>query len=119
MKQELDNLNLPFMAKSDGPAWLPVQAVESRNIAWWSQWVIGLWGLLFLIGGLVSFLTIKSTGAAIYAGYILISGVVCFVLLFLLKSKFFDVLDQGKFKEASDKLIILALVTGSAITRDE
>jgi hypothetical protein len=110
MKQELDNLNLPFMAKSAGPAWLPVQAVESRNIAWWSQWVIGLWGVLLLITGLVSFLTVRMGGGLVYAGYALISGVLCFILLYLLKSWYFDVLDQGKFKEAADKLILLALL---------
>ncbi|MCU0861314.1 MAG: DUF973 family protein [Methanomassiliicoccales archaeon] len=106
MKQELDNLNMPFMAKSAGPPWLPAPAVESREIAWWTQWVLALFGLLLIVSGIISFFTLSW----FWAGYSLVSGIVYFLLLFLMKSTFFDTLDQGKFKEASDKLIIWVIV---------
>lgn len=106
MKQELDNLNMPFMAKSTGPPWLPAPAVEAREISWWTQWILALLGLLLIIGGIFSLFTQNF----FWAGYSLLSGVVYYFLIFMMKSTFFDVLDQGKFKEASDRLIIWAIV---------
>ncbi|MEM0449900.1 MAG: hypothetical protein QW520_08790 [Methanomassiliicoccales archaeon] len=106
MKQELDNLNMPFMAKSAGPPWLPAPAVEAREIAWWTQWVLALFGLLLIISGIISFFT----RSWFWAGYTLASGLVYFLLLFLMKSTFFDALDQGRFKEASDKLLIWVII---------
>jgi hypothetical protein len=110
MKHELDNLNLPFMAKSAGPPWLPAPAVESREITWWTQWLMGLLGLVYIIAGIVSFFTIDSSSAAFWAAYILACGVAYFIVLYLLKGYFFDNLDQGKFQIASNWLIMFAIV---------
>ncbi|MDD1756266.1 MAG: hypothetical protein LUQ39_05460 [Methanomassiliicoccales archaeon] len=110
MKHELDNLNLPFMAKSAGPPWLPAPVVESREIAWWTQWVMGLLGILYIISGIVSFFTIESSWAAFWAGYILACGVVYFIVLYFLKKHFFDNVDQGKFQVAANWLVLWAIV---------
>ncbi len=69
MKQELDDLNLPFMAKSAGPPWLPAPVVEAREIAWWTQWVLALLGIMYIIAGILSFFTIHSSSSAFWAGY--------------------------------------------------
>ena len=98
------------MAKSAGPPWLPASVVEAREIAWWTQWVMGLLGLVYIITGIVSFFTIDSSWAAFWAGYILACGVAYFVVLYLLKMHFFDNLDQGKFQVASNWLVIMAIV---------
>lgn len=110
MKPELDNLNLPFMAKSMGPPWLPAPVVGARELAWWTQWALALLGILFIISGIISFFTIHNPWAAFWAGYILACGAAYFFLLFIMKPMFFDVLDQGRFKEASDRLIILVVI---------
>lgn len=110
MKHELDNLNLPFMAKSAGPPWLPAPVVEAREIAWWTQWIMALLGLVYIISGIVSFFTIDSSSSAFWAAYILACGVAYFIVLYLLKGYFFDNIDQGKFQIASNWLIIWAIV---------
>jgi hypothetical protein len=40
MEQQLDSLNLPFLAKGVAPPWLPAPAAEARRIAYWAQWVM-------------------------------------------------------------------------------
>jgi len=110
MKHELDNLNLPFMAKSAGPPWLPAPVVGAREIAWWTQWIMALLGLVYIISGIVSFFTIDSSSSAFWAAYILACGVAYFIVLYFLKGYFFDNIDQGKFQIASNWLIIWAIV---------
>jgi hypothetical protein len=110
MKHELDNLNLMFMAKSAGPPWLPAPVVESREIAWWTQWIMGFLGLIYIIVGLISFFTIDTSSSAFWAGYTLVSGVVYFAVLYFMKKHFFDNLDQGKFQIAGNWLLVFALI---------
>ncbi len=107
MKQELDSLNLPFMAKSTGPPWLPEPAAEARWIAWWTQWIMGLLGFIFIISGIISFFTAEFL---FWAGYTLVSGLLYFAVLYFLKKYFFDNLDQGKFQIAANWLLAFAIV---------
>jgi hypothetical protein len=51
----------------------------------------------------------------VFGGYSIASGVINFLLVFVMKSTFFDAVDLGKFREAQDKLIIwmiLGLIFG-------
>jgi hypothetical protein len=111
MEQELDSMNLPFLAKSVAPPWLPAPVAEARRIAYWAQWLMLLIGVAFLISGVIQLvLSIFVSG-----GYILACGIVNLLLVYLMKSTFFDAVDLGKFREASDKLVIwmiLALLFG-------
>ena len=111
MEQQLDSMNLSFLAKSVAPPWLPAPVAEARKIAWWAQWLMVFVGLAFVISGVVQIVL----SGFVLGGYTLACGVIYFLVVFLMKSTFFDAVDLGKFKEASDKLLIwmiLGLVFG-------
>jgi hypothetical protein len=106
MEQELDSMNLPFLAKGVAPPWLPAPVAEARRIAYWAQWLMLLIGAAFLISGVIQLvLSIFVSG-----GYILACGIVNLLLVYLMKSTFFDAVDLGKFREASDKLVIWMVI---------
>jgi hypothetical protein len=111
VEQELDSMNLSFLAKSVAPPWLPAPVAEARKIAWWAQWLMILVGFAFLISGIVQIVL----SGFVFGGYSIASGVINFLLVFVMKSTFFDAVDLGKFREAQDKLIIwmiLGLIFG-------
>ncbi|HXZ24201.1 MAG TPA: hypothetical protein VEH08_05650 [Methanomassiliicoccales archaeon] len=108
--EQLDSLNLSFMAKEPGPAWLPASASEARRLAYWGQWVALFWGILVLILGIIDLFTFTRFGFGT-GWYSLIAGIVNLVAVFMLKGMFFDNLDAGRFKEARDNLLIWAVLT--------
>jgi hypothetical protein len=111
MEHELDSMNLSFTAKSTAPPWLPAPVAEARKLAWWAQWLMLLIGLAFVISGVVQIVF----SGFVFGGYTLAAGIINFLLVFLMKTTFFDAVDLGKFKEATDKLLIwmiLGLVFG-------
>ena len=111
MEQELDSMNLSFLAKGVAPPWLPAPVAEARKIAYWAQWLMLLIGLAFLISGVI---LVVLSGFAL-GGYFLACGIVNLLLVYLMKGTFFDAVDLGKFREATDKLVIwmvLGLVFG-------
>jgi hypothetical protein len=111
VEQELDSMNLSFLAKSVAPPWLPAPVAEARKLAWWAQWLMILVGFAFLISGIVQIIL----SGFIFGGYSIAAGVINFLLVFVMKSTFFDAVDLGKFREAQDKLIIwmiLGLIFG-------
>ena len=111
MEQQLDSMNLSFLAKSTAPPWLPAPVAEARKIAWWAQWLMMLIGLAFVISGVVQIVF----SGFVFGGYTLAAGIINFLLVFLMKTTFFDAVDLGKFKDATDKLLIwmiLGLVFG-------
>ena len=63
-------------------------------------------GVAFLIGGVVQ--VVFSSFAM--GGYFLASGIVNLLLVYLMKSTFFDAVDLGKFREATDKLLIWMII---------
>jgi hypothetical protein len=108
--EQLDKLNLSFMAKEPGPAWLPASASEARRLAYWGQWVALFWGVLLLIEGIIDLF--MWTGFHFgTAWYTLIAAVINLVAVFVLKGMFFDNLDAGRFKEGRDNLLIWAVLT--------
>jgi hypothetical protein len=98
--------SIPYMANPVGPPWLPASVAEARKLAYWAQLIAGVIGVLLLVFGILNILIWdRFTGI----GY-LIDAVIALALAFLLKGMLFDILDQGKFKEASERLLILGIV---------
>ncbi len=106
MEQELDSMNLSFLAKSVAPPWLPAPVAEARKIAWWAQWLMLLIGLAFVIGGIVNMIL----SGFIFGSYSLAAGIINLLLVFVMKTTFFDAVDLGKFKDAADKLLIWTIL---------
>ena len=98
--------SLPYMANPVGPPWLPASVAEARKLAYWAQIFAGVVGVLLLIGGIVSLLAF---GFFAGIGY-MVDAVIALAFAVILKSLLFDILDQGKFKEASERMLILGII---------
>jgi hypothetical protein len=98
--------SLPYMANPVGPPWLPASVAEARKLAYWAQIVAGIMGVLLLILGIMNLLTWDRFSGILY----IVDAIIAFVFMFLLKGMLFDILDQGKFKEASDRMLILGII---------
>ncbi len=106
--------NIPYLASSTGPAWLPAAAKDARQFAYWGQLIMMVMFLIAFIGAIASFAT-GSWGTGVY---LLISMVIIAFLFYMMDQSVFNPLDQGKFKEASDRLVlwgIIALIFGGVI----
>jgi hypothetical protein len=97
---------LPYMANPVGPPWLPASVAEARKLAYWAQIFSGVIGVLLLIIGIV---TLLAFGFFSGIGY-LVDAIIALAFAVLLKGILFDILDQGKFKEASDRMLILGII---------
>ena len=98
--------SLPYMANSVGPSWLPASVAESRKLAYWAQILAGVIGVVLLILGILNLLM----GDQGYGIGTLIVAIIALVLAYLLKGMLFDIIDQGKFKEASERLLLLGIL---------
>ena len=98
--------SLPYMANSVGPSWLPASVAESRKLAYWAQILAGVIGVVLLILGILNLLI----GDQGYGIGTLIVAIIALVLAYLLKGMLFDIIDQGKFKEASERLLLLGIL---------
>jgi len=98
--------SLPYMANPVGPPWLPASVAEARKLAYWAQVFAGVVGVLLLIVGIV---TLLAYGFFSGIGY-LVDAVISLVFAVILKGMLFDILDQGKFKEASERMLILGII---------
>ncbi len=94
------------MASSRGPPWLPASVAGARKFAYWGQLVFFVFFFIMLVFGVMNILL----GAVTWGAYQLVSAAVNLVVVVLLKPTVFDVLDQGKFKEASDRLLIWGIL---------
>lgn len=97
--------NLPYISKSNGPAWLPAAAAEGRRFAYYGHLLLYLMFLISVIAGVVSLVTLNIGGVMW-----LIFAAVCALLIFLMNNTVFDPIDQGRFKEASDHLLIWGVI---------
>jgi hypothetical protein len=97
---------LPYMANPVGPPWLPASVAEARKLAYWAQIIAGVLGALFIIVGIVNLL-VWDRGLGVF--YI-IDAIIALAFAVLLKGMLFDIVDQGKFKEASDRMLILGII---------
>jgi hypothetical protein len=96
---------LPYMANPVGPPWLPASVAEARKLAYWAQIVAGVLGVLLLIVGIASLFAWGGFGI-----FYIIDALIALAFAVLLKGMLFDIIDQGKFKEASDRMLILGIV---------
>jgi hypothetical protein len=107
-------MDIPFLADSQGPPWLPQSVVEARKWAYWGQLIFFIFFLVYLVLS-IPLLLVGGVGAA---GYVLVGAVVDVIVLYVMKTFIFDAIDQGNFKDASDRLLIfgiLGLVFGGLI----
>lgn len=107
MSTNIPNIqNIPFLATSTGPAWLPAAARDARQFAYWGQLITGVMVIVALIMAIVSFV-VGELGEGSY--FVLAAVVLAFVFYMMVKTVF-EPLDQGKFREASDKLLIWGIL---------
>ncbi|MDW5563365.1 MAG: zinc ribbon domain-containing protein [Methanomassiliicoccus sp.] len=98
--------NIPFLASSTGPAWLPAAARDARQFAYWGQLITGVMSVIALIMAVVSFVT----GEWVTGLYFILAMLVLAFLFYMMGKTVFEPLDQGKFREASDKLLIWGIL---------
>ncbi len=98
--------SIPYMANPVGPPWLPASVAEARKLAYWAQIIAGVLGVLLLLVGIVNLMTWDRFLGVLY----IVDAIIAFAFAVLLKGMLFDILDQGKFKEASDRMLILGII---------
>ena len=101
--------SLPYMANPVGPSWLPASVAESRKLAYWAQILAGVLAVVFIVYGFVNLLFWDKNLGVLQSGD-LVMGIIALVLFLLLKNMLFDVIDQGKFKEASERMLIFGIL---------
>jgi hypothetical protein len=94
------------MANPVGPPWLPASVAEARKLAYWAQIISGILAVLLFIVGIVNILTFDRFTGVIY----FVDGIIALAFAVILKGMLFDILDQGKFKEASGRMLILGII---------
>lgn len=95
-----------FLASENGPPWLPASVAEARKLVYIGQLFALIFTLIALLAGVISIIFGNLLGgipSLVAAGL----GV---VLLLMLKNQVFANLDQGRFKQASDSLLIWTIV---------
>ena len=99
--------DIPYLAKRAGPEWLPAAAAQGRQFSLWGQLALLFMTAVLLIAGIAS---IFSRGYSIGA-YALIAGIVNLLIYAMMPNTVFAPLDQGRFREASDRLLIWGVLT--------
>jgi hypothetical protein len=98
--------SIPYMANPVGPPWLPASVAEARKLAYWAQIIGGILAVLLFIVGIVNLIAFDRFLGAIY----FVDAIIALGFAIILKSMLFDILDQGKFKDASDRMLILGII---------
>jgi len=102
IKMDLNN----FLASENGPPWLPASVAEARKLVYIGQLFALIFALIALVVGVLGIIS-----GTFYGGvYSLVAAALGMVLLFMLKKQVFANLDQGRFKQASDSLLIWTVV---------
>ncbi|NYT11812.1 MAG: zinc ribbon domain-containing protein [Methanomassiliicoccales archaeon] len=98
--------DFPFLANNTGPPWLPASVAEARKFAFWGQLIYLVFFFIWLVFGVIMlFFSSWSFGA-----YLLTSAAVNIIIVFLLNTTVFESIDQGRFNEASDRLLIWGIL---------
>ena len=102
IKMDLNN----FLASENGPPWLPASVAEARKLVYIGQLFALIFALIALVIGVLNIIS-----GTLYTGaYSLVAAALGMVLLFMLKKQVFANLDQGRFKQASNSLLIWTVV---------
>ncbi|MCX6650470.1 MAG: hypothetical protein NT131_02275 [Methanomassiliicoccales archaeon] len=94
-----------FLASENGPPWLPASVAEARKLMYFGQLIALIFALIALIVGV--FMVITGNLAGIGS---LVAAALGLIVVYMLKNQVFSPLDQGKFKQASDALLIWFIV---------
>ena len=95
-----------FLASENGPPWLPASVAEARKLVYIGQLFALIFALIALVVGVLGIIS-----GTFYGGvYSLVAAALGMVLLFMLKKQVFANLDQGRFKQASNSLLIWTVV---------
>jgi hypothetical protein len=95
-----------FLASENGPPWLPASAADARKLMYVGQLVALIFAIIALIAGLLRILT----GDPFFGTYSLVAAAIGLIVVYMMKEKVMNHLDQGRFKEASDALLIWSIV---------
>lgn len=95
-----------FLASENGPPWLPASVAEARKLVYIGQLFALIFTLIGLLAGVITIIFSNLAGGISS----LVSAGLGVVLLLMLKGQVFANLDQGKFKQASDSLLIWTVV---------
>lgn len=100
-----------FLASSRGPPWLPAAAVDARRLAYWGQVFFFVVMIVSAIFGIISlFMLVFDRAGGGGTIYLLVTAVVNFIILYIMKPTVFDHIDQGRFSEASDHMLIYGVL---------
>jgi hypothetical protein len=94
-----------FLASENGPPWLPASVAEARKLMYFGQLIALIFSLIALIVGVFMLVTGNLAGIGS-----LVAAALGLIVVYMLKDQVFNHLDQGRFKEASDALLIWFIV---------
>jgi len=95
-----------FLASENGPPWLPASVAESRKLLYVGQLLALVFAIIAILVGVIRVIT-----GSIYDGATsLVIGALGLLVVYMLKEKVFVNLDQGRFKQADDELLIWMII---------
>jgi len=95
-----------FLAPENGPPWLPTVVAEARKLVYIGQLLTLIFSLIAVLVGVITIIT-GNLGEGIFS--LVVAGI-GLLTIFMLKDNVFNNLDQGRFKQASDALLIWSIV---------
>lgn len=98
--------SIPYLAKNAGPEWLPAAVAQGRQFAYWGQLALLFMAAVLLVAGTFNVFS----GDYSIGAYTIIAGAVNLLLYAMMPSTVFAPLDQGRFREASDRMLIWGVV---------
>lgn len=95
-----------FLASENGPPWLPASMAEARKLVYIGQLLALVFALIGMLAGVITIVTGNILGGI----YPLAAAGLGLVVILMLKDNVFANIDQGRFKQASDALLIWSIV---------
>ncbi|OPX63284.1 MAG: hypothetical protein A4E29_00341 [Methanomassiliicoccales archaeon PtaB.Bin134] len=95
-----------FLASENGPPWLPASVAEARKLVYIGQLLALVFALIGMLAGVITIVTGNILGGI----YPLAAAGLGLVVILMLKDNVFANIDQGRFKQASDALLIWSIV---------
>lgn len=95
-----------FLAPENGPPWLPGSVAEARKLVYIGHLLSLVFTLIAVLVGVISIIYGNLAGGVVS----LVAAGIGVLLLIMVKDNVFTHLDQGRFKQASDALLIWSIV---------